>query len=211
MSAFIDRTNAKFGRLTARWFAGRSKTGPVIWLCSCDCGKYCLVRTDQLSSGNSSSCGCLQRELSSAASRMRRGPLSTSFRHGHCVNGKSTAEYKAFDCARHRCNNPDDPAYQYYGGRGIKFIFSSFEDFLAEIGPKPHRHLTLDRIENNGHYEPGNIRWATHSQQQSNRRLWNTNDEIPVCQRGHSLKAENIYVRPDGERACRICRRLGRK
>ena len=82
-----------------------------------------------------------------------------------------TPEYHAYQNAKYRCTNPSCGEYQWknYGGRGIKFLFTSFEQFLAEIGPRP-QGKTLDRIDVDGHYEPGNVRWATKSEQQSNQR-----------------------------------------
>ena len=83
----------------------------------------------------------------------------------------NTPTHKSFCAARSRCNNPNTDNYPYYGGRGIKFLFDSFEQFFAELGPRP-KGMTLDRIENNGNYEPGNVRWAAPSQQMKNRRPW---------------------------------------
>lgn len=77
-------------------------------------------------------------------------------------------EYGAYRRAKERCNNPNDPMYHRYGGRGILFLFSSFEEFIGHIGPKP-KGLTLDRIDNDGHYEAGNVRWATREQQNENK------------------------------------------
>jgi hypothetical protein len=81
----------------------------------------------------------------------------------------STTEYKAYYSARYRCTNPKDPRWHRYGGRGIGFRFTSYEQFLACLGRKPAPNLSLDRIENDGHYEPGNVRWATKEQQISTR------------------------------------------
>jgi hypothetical protein len=79
-------------------------------------------------------------------------------------------EQIAFRDALRRCTNPNVDNYKDYGGRGIKFLFTSFEQFFAEIGPRPEG-MTLDRIDNDGNYEPGNVRWATRSQQRQNQRL----------------------------------------
>ncbi len=80
------------------------------------------------------------------------------------------SEYRAYCAAKYRCNNPNDASYQEYGGRGIEFRFKSFDEFIQHIGPKPDPKLSLDRIDNNGNYEIGNVRWATSSQQLSNKR-----------------------------------------
>ncbi|HKV79758.1 MAG TPA: site-specific integrase [Candidatus Sulfotelmatobacter sp.] len=80
-----------------------------------------------------------------------------------------TPEGQAYQSARTRCTNPSHISWKHYGGRGIQFLFTSFEQFLAELGPRPEGH-ELDRINNDGHYEPGNVRWATGTDQIQNRR-----------------------------------------
>ena len=81
-----------------------------------------------------------------------------------------TPEYRAFSAAKYRCNNPCVPGYKDYGGRGVRFLFASFEEFYAELGPRPGAGYSVDRINNDGNYEPGNVRWATWSQQIRNQR-----------------------------------------
>jgi len=83
---------------------------------------------------------------------------------------KSTPEYAAYMSAKGRCNNPRNRSYKDYGGRGIKFLFTSFGQWLAEIGPRPSSAHSHDRIENDGNYEPGNVRWDTKDHQAQNRR-----------------------------------------
>lgn len=80
-------------------------------------------------------------------------------------------EYRAYIDAKSRCTNDKHRLWSYYGGRGIKFCFASFDEFISCIGQRPEG-LTLDRIDNNGNYEAGNVRWATKSEQQHNRRSW---------------------------------------
>lgn len=79
-------------------------------------------------------------------------------------------ERTAYRDARGRCTNPKCASWPNYGGRGIKFLFANFEQFLAEVGARPTPRHSLDRINSNGDYEPGNIRWATRSQQNKNKR-----------------------------------------
>jgi hypothetical protein len=93
--------------------------------------------------------------------------------HGFTVNQKEKKippEYAAYTQARHRCTNPTYKHYENWGGRGILFKFNSFEEFFAELGKRPSATHSLDRKNNNGHYEPGNVRWATKKQQSNNRR-----------------------------------------
>jgi hypothetical protein len=87
--------------------------------------------------------------------------------------GVGTPEYTLWKNIIGRCTNPNSTAWQYYGGRGIKVCdrwLKSFTDFLSDVGYRPSSDLTLDRINNNGHYEPNNVRWATRLQQIHNRR-----------------------------------------
>lgn len=79
-------------------------------------------------------------------------------------------ELRAFNSARTRCNNANTAAFSYYGGRGIEFRFESFDEFFNELGTRPSDQHSLDRIDNDGHYEKGNVRWATKKEQMNNRR-----------------------------------------
>ena len=101
-------------------------------------------------------------------------PRPESRTHGLTINapdgGRVVArEYHAYHDARNRCTNPNAKSWSDYGGRGIKFLFTSFERFMAELGPRPEG-MSLDRKNNDGNYEPGNVRWATRKEQQNNRR-----------------------------------------
>lgn len=147
----VDRTGKHYGILTAQWPCGQNKHRQVKWLCLCDCGK--LVIHHDLSTVTS--CGC------------REGDIT----HGENRRGAQTAEYRAFHAAKARCQNPNYHRYKDWGGRGIQFRFTSIEEFIAEVGRKPTPRHSLDRWPNNdGHYEKGNVRWATPSQQQHNQR-----------------------------------------
>jgi hypothetical protein len=92
--------------------------------------------------------------------------------------------YAIFMGAKSRCNNPNSTSWKDYGGRGIKFLFTSFEQFFAELGPKPSPKHSLDRIDNEGNYEPGNVKWSTRAEQHANKRRkrgkgysWNKTDK----------------------------------
>src|ERR1700693_5680113 len=84
---------------------------------------------------------------------------SARLTHGQTINHQRTSEYRSYQAAKARCENPANNRYPYYGGRGIRFLFTSFEQFIAEVGPKPSRKYSVDRKNTNGHYEPGNVRW----------------------------------------------------
>jgi hypothetical protein len=96
----------------------------------------------------------------------------------HCATGSGrvgthgmskSPTYGSYMAAKDRCTNPRRPNYPRYGGLGIEFRFASFEQFLACVGPRPSG-TTLDRINSDGHYEAGNVRWSTNAVQGRNRR-----------------------------------------
>ena len=148
-----------FGRLRAIAIAGVSHSGRTLWKCLCDCGAEKIVRAADLRSGRTKSCGCLARELR----------LVSKVTHGE--SGK-TPEYKAWVDLIYRCENPKNNRYQFYGGKGIAVCErwrSSFENFLADMGRKPSKSHSIDRIDNDRGYEPANCCWADKKQQSRNR------------------------------------------
>jgi hypothetical protein len=133
------------------------------FLIRCDCGGEKIVTRQNLRSGDTQSCGCLFEEHN------RRRKWST---HGESQTGR-TAEYRAWTSMKSRCINERHSKFQDYGGRGISVCqqwTNSYERFLADMGRKPTPAHSIDRIDNDGNYEPGNCRWATAKQQVDNRR-----------------------------------------
>ena len=164
----INLTGRRFGRLLVSERGDGLSTEEARWRCRCDCGRITEVRSSTLRHGTTRSCGCLARELARARA---------------VVHGASTTpEYEAWHSMKQRCTNPNHAAWANYGGRGIRVCdewLDSFEAFLVHVGPKPHPRLTFDRINNDGNYEPGNVRWATWSQQNSNQRRRKRRDRMP--------------------------------
>jgi hypothetical protein len=165
MRALNDLTGKRFGRLTAQWPVGRAKR--IYWLFLCDCGTLKIASTSDVVTGHISSCGCFRREVTS---QLDHGDMSGEnnpfFRHGL----SHTPEHDTYCDAKKRCVNPRSKSYPNYGGRGIKFLFTSFEQFLKEVGSKPTPVHSIDRINNDGHYEPGNVKWSTRLEQARNKR-----------------------------------------
>jgi len=151
----------RFGMLLVVEPAGFAK-GRALWRCVCDCGATDVIAIGNvLQQGNKKSCGCATGAMVSAAKR----------RHGHA--GARTKIYQCWKGMKKRCANPNEAAWPNYGGRGIKVCDrwrNSFEAFYADVGDPPEPGLTLDRINNDGDYEPGNVRWATRAQQANNTR-----------------------------------------
>ncbi len=152
---FKDVTGTQYGRLTVIGFGGRDGT-VSFWFCECECGNIVRVRAGQLQCGKTQSCGCLRVEVATISNTT----------HGM----RDSPEYRIFAHAKDRCTNPNDKRWDDYGGRGIEFRFNSFEEFFAEIGERPGTKYHIDRIDNEGHYEVGNVRWCTHQESARNKR-----------------------------------------
>lgn len=156
----LNRIGRRYGQLVINKYAGSKSFGTqgrshVLWECLCDCGNLCVRSASQLP--KIKSCGCRKNAL---------GEKAPNFKHGYAQR----AEYRAYRNAMERCRNPKNDSYHDYGGRGIQFLYESFEQFLSDIGDKPSPNHSLDRKQVNGHYEPGNCRWSTRSDQCKNQR-----------------------------------------
>lgn len=152
----LDLSGQRYGSLVGISRAA-IKNKRTYWNCRCDCGSDCVVDAGHLRSGHTTSCGCVRRATI-----------------GNLKHGQSKSlEYLIWNGMRQRCSNPKNSHFRYYGGRGIRVCDqwqASFENFIADMGAKPSPKHTIDRINNEGNYEPGNCRWATYSQQNKNRR-----------------------------------------
>jgi len=152
-SNFVDLTGHKYNLLTVVRRIVSDKKWVTQWECLCDCGKTTIATTGTLRSGAKKSCGC------------EKGYLS------HRMSG--TPEYKIWASMKSRCCNPKNSQYPSYGGRGISVCDdwkNSFESFISHIGRRPTEKHSLDRIDNDKGYEPGNVRWATKTTQARNTR-----------------------------------------
>lgn len=195
MAKFVDRTGFLYGRLTViAKTDGRVKSGSVIWLCRCSCGKETIASGSVLQSGQKISCGCYFLEVAAAKGRAKK------------IHGMTnTKAYRSWSGMKQRCYNKKNQKFPEYGGRGISVCerWSSFENFISDMGA-PKEHESIDRVDVNGNYCPENCRWATQLEQQNNRR-----DNVIFEVNGERLTMAQ-YARKYGLNEDKIQQRLAR-
>jgi hypothetical protein len=162
MKIVYDLTGQRFGQLAVLEFVGTKGTGTArkrLWRCLCDCGQETTASTGSLRQGKTRSCGC--------------GALGNHRLHGDTAGKRRSTEHVIWSSMLKRCETPTCRAWKNYGGRGIKVCarWHDFAAFLADVGRRPSKAHSLDRVDNDGHYEPGNVRWATRSEQGYNTRV----------------------------------------
>ena len=165
----MDLTGMKYGAWLVIEPGPKTKSGSMTWKCKCDCGTIKYVPAYALRSGGSKGChACLwNRQLH---------PRAHTDGSRRWINNKPTKTYRRWLAMRARCGNPNNKAYKNYGGRGITVCnewnksFQAYYDYVSKLEGYGDDGKTLDRIDNNKGYEPGNVRWATRSEQEKNKR-----------------------------------------
>jgi hypothetical protein len=168
-----DLTGQRFSRLLVLNYLGREHHSSA-WLCRCDCGAEIKALSAALKAGQRKSCGCYRRD------RMSTMTLKHGERGG-ALRPFQTYEYRTWNRMVERCHDPKHMNFKDYGGRGIVVCErwrADFGAFLADMGRKASKRHSIDRIDVNGHYEPGNCRWASPLEQARNR---SNNRAVTFC------------------------------
>lgn len=166
----VDYSGRRFGRLVVVSMVYESgKAAKAV--CLCDCGSEKSITAYNLKSGNTESCGCLASERTSEENRaQKRGEMMGAVNRTHGLSRSPT--YTSWSDAKKRCYSPQNKRFAEYGARGIGMCSAwrnSFEAFLLDMGERP-KGMTLERLDVNKWYEPGNCVWATRTQQARNTR-----------------------------------------
>ena len=175
MGTSIDLNGKKFGRLAVVGYSKERKYNRPTWECLCSCGNVVSICGKALTrrKGATNSCGCLAREVASRLCSER------FYKHGHRSKNfnkdgfRGSSTYQVWADIKTRCQNKKHSSYKDYGGRGILVCIrwkSSFEAFLEDMGERPSSEHSIDRIDNNGSYDPKNCKWSTTAQQSINKR-----------------------------------------
>lgn len=190
-----DLTGERFGRLTVVKKSDKKYKGDAhqFWFCHCDCGKEKEIYDRSLITGSTKSCGCLGREISSINGSGNR-------KHGMSFS----PEYYSWNHMMMRCTNKNHHAWKDYGGRGITVCerWKSFENFYEDMGERPIGK-SIDRIDNDGNYEPKNCKWSTQKEQVGNRR--NSNHLIEY---NREIKLSSVWEEEYGLNAGILIRRI---
>lgn len=182
----VDLTGQRFGRLLVKEYLGRVHHSSQ-WRCICDCGTEVVTQASGLRTGTTKSCGCWRSD------RMSKLTLKHGEKGGDRRN--RSPEYKAWDSIKQRCFNPNGRDWKWYGGKGIRISDEwryDFRAFLSYVGRRPSPKHSIDRIDSNGHYEPGNVRWASWTEQANNRS--NNRDVNGLSLKEAAAKAGIPYV-----------------
>lgn len=200
LPSFVVCPGARYGRWIVLDTAWQDRNGHPFVPCQCNCGTQRHVEAWHLNSGRSQSCGCARKGAKHNRVKMKHGEA----RH----NGRNTALYRLWSGIRQRCDNPNNPNYPRYGGRGITYdprwheytVFAA--DIRTEIGDKPDATMSLDRIDNDGPYALGNVRWATDTEQVNNKR-----DTPMITYQGETLPL-TLLARKIGISRAQLYRRI---